>query len=238
VLESENKSGTLSLKQLRNSVISTLHMYPNEADYKVYYFAAPLAYDVQNLLLKSLEEPPAHVIFLLSGESETDFLPTVQSRCVPFHLAPLSEEDLARLRPDLQSQPLFLPLSGGWSGPALDLDVEQIESITKATSNLLRLYLGRREYALLAELEALQKAKTLIPVLRCCVYLLQVSLSLAPAFASGSELAEVSTLFTNKLSVAKRCHLLAVLEDYLSAGNAVGRNQTLRVTALGASLCT
>ena len=45
-------------------------------------------------LLKSLEEPPARTIFLLSAEELPRELDTIVSRCVEVKLRPLSEEDL------------------------------------------------------------------------------------------------------------------------------------------------
>ncbi len=45
-------------------------------------------------LLKSLEEPPARTIFLLSAEELTPALDTIVSRCVEVRLSALAEEDL------------------------------------------------------------------------------------------------------------------------------------------------
>src|SRR6202050_5426790 len=43
-----------------------------------------------NSVLKTLEEPPEHLILLLTAENPYDLLPTIRSRAVSFHLAPLS----------------------------------------------------------------------------------------------------------------------------------------------------
>lgn len=48
-------------------------------------------------LLKSLEEPPARTIFLLSAEELSRELDTIISRCVEVKLRALSEEDLASI---------------------------------------------------------------------------------------------------------------------------------------------
>jgi DNA polymerase-3 subunit delta' len=48
-------------------------------------------------LLKSLEEPPARTIFLLSAEELPRALDTIVSRCVDVKLRPLSEEDLTSI---------------------------------------------------------------------------------------------------------------------------------------------
>jgi DNA polymerase-3 subunit gamma/tau len=48
-----------------------------------------------NALLKTLEEPPAHVKFLLATTDPQRLPVTVLSRCLQFHLAPLSEDLIA-----------------------------------------------------------------------------------------------------------------------------------------------
>lgn len=50
---------------------------------------------VQNKLLKSLEEPPEGVSFLLGAETESPILPTVLSRVKKYVVPPFSEEQIA-----------------------------------------------------------------------------------------------------------------------------------------------
>ncbi len=47
-----------------------------------------------NSLLKTLEEPPEHLILILTAENAYDLLPTIRSRSVPFHFAPLSPDQM------------------------------------------------------------------------------------------------------------------------------------------------
>lgn len=47
-----------------------------------------------NALLKTLEEPPAHVVFLLATTDPHKLLPTVLSRCLQFHLRDLSADQI------------------------------------------------------------------------------------------------------------------------------------------------
>src|SRR6478672_13048350 len=47
-----------------------------------------------NSLLKILEEPPPHLILIMTAENAYDLLPTIRSRAVPFHFAPLAPDDL------------------------------------------------------------------------------------------------------------------------------------------------
>src|SRR5215471_14290883 len=47
-----------------------------------------------NSLLKTLEEPPEHLILIMTAENAYDLLPTIRSRSVPFHFAPLSQDQM------------------------------------------------------------------------------------------------------------------------------------------------
>src|SRR2546426_204396 len=47
-----------------------------------------------NSLLKTLEEPPAHLILIMTAENAYDLLPTIRSRAVPFQFAPLSRDSM------------------------------------------------------------------------------------------------------------------------------------------------
>src|SRR5580693_2751062 len=47
-----------------------------------------------NSLLKTLEEPPAHLILMMTAENPYDLLPTIRSRAVFFHLGPLSNGEM------------------------------------------------------------------------------------------------------------------------------------------------
>lgn len=64
---------------------------PYEARYKVYIIrdAEKLTVDASNCLLKTLEEPPSHVILIVTALDAKMLLPTVVSRCQQIVLAPL-----------------------------------------------------------------------------------------------------------------------------------------------------
>src|ERR1700722_18983570 len=47
-----------------------------------------------NSLLKTLEEPPAHLILIMTARNPYDLLPTIRSRAVPFRLSPLTPEEM------------------------------------------------------------------------------------------------------------------------------------------------
>lgn len=70
---------------------------PNESPYRVMILAEAEAMTVQaqNALLKILEEPPAHVLFVLTCDKRTSLLETIRSRCVCLSLSPVEWEEAA-----------------------------------------------------------------------------------------------------------------------------------------------
>ncbi|MGB9887495.1 MAG: DNA polymerase III subunit gamma/tau [Moorellales bacterium] len=71
---------------------------PVQGRYKVYivdevHMLTPEAF---NALLKTLEEPPAHVIFVLATTEPQKIPPTVLSRCLRFDFRPLGPQEISR----------------------------------------------------------------------------------------------------------------------------------------------
>ena len=65
---------------------------PTRSRYKIYIIdeVHMLSSHSFNALLKTLEEPPSHVIFILATTHPQKIPPTVLSRCLQFHLKNLS----------------------------------------------------------------------------------------------------------------------------------------------------
>ena len=84
----------IGVDQLRDWVREVAALRPAQAGYGVGVLApADMLTDAgQNMLLKSLEEPPAQVKWLLVTESPAGLLPTVRSRCQQVTLAALPVE--------------------------------------------------------------------------------------------------------------------------------------------------
>ncbi len=78
------KPGSISVDDIREQINETVDIRPYEGDYKVYIIpqADLMTPQAQNALLKTLEEPPAYVVFLLLTENADALLPTITSRCV------------------------------------------------------------------------------------------------------------------------------------------------------------
>lgn len=93
-----------------------------------------------NSLLKTLEEPPEHLILIATVENMYDLLPTIRSRAIVLTLAPLSNEEMrefARVHqmPDAAKR---IALSGGSPGLALSLDIAAYEKRRTAMLALLK----------------------------------------------------------------------------------------------------
>jgi DNA polymerase III subunit delta' len=93
-----------------------------------------------NSLLKTLEEPPAHLILILTARNPYDLLPTIRSRSVPFQLGRLPEADM---RAFLQTRSLDDPerrlaLAEGAPGLAVSIDLEAYDRRRTAMLALLK----------------------------------------------------------------------------------------------------
>ncbi|RYY23969.1 MAG: DNA polymerase III subunit gamma/tau [Sphingomonadales bacterium] len=78
-------------------VIENAQYMPSRGKYKVYLIdeVHMLSKPAFNALLKTLEEPPAHVKFLLATTDPQKLLVTVLSRCLQFNLKRLDEEQIS-----------------------------------------------------------------------------------------------------------------------------------------------
>ncbi|MBO5222291.1 MAG: hypothetical protein J6C26_08250 [Clostridia bacterium] len=77
-------------------LLADIVLTPNDGEHKIYRIdkAEKMLPAAQNLLLKTLEEPPHYAVFLLLCTAKEGVLPTVRSRCQVLSLAPLPEEIL------------------------------------------------------------------------------------------------------------------------------------------------
>jgi DNA polymerase-3 subunit delta' len=102
-----------------------------------------------NSLLKTLEEPPQHLIVIMTAENAYDLLPTIRSRAVPFYFAPLGAEEM---RAFVRSRGLDQPdrriaLAAGSPGIAVSLDLEAYDKRRAAMLVLLKAAAGVSPFA-------------------------------------------------------------------------------------------
>jgi DNA polymerase-3 subunit delta' len=102
-----------------------------------------------NSLLKTLEEPPDHLVLIMTAENAYDLLPTIRSRAVPFHFAPLSGEQMqafVRAR-GLDRPERRVALAAGSPGLAVSLDLEAHDKRRDVMLALLKAAAGAAPFA-------------------------------------------------------------------------------------------
>lgn len=94
-LDAASHRGIDDIREIRERVAQQ----PVEGRYKVYILdeAHSLTSDASNALLKTLEEPPSHVVFVLCTTDPIKLLPTIRSRCQRFAFRRPSPGQLAEV---------------------------------------------------------------------------------------------------------------------------------------------
>jgi len=83
-IDAASNRGIDDVRELKEAV----HTMPYESEHKVYIIdeVHMLTKEAFNALLKTLEEPPAHVVFILATTEEEKLLDTILSRCQVFRM--------------------------------------------------------------------------------------------------------------------------------------------------------
>ncbi len=112
------------IRQLRERV----GYAPNLARFKVYIIdeVHMLSKDACNALLKTLEEPPPHVIFILATTEAHKLLPTIISRCQRFDFRRISQADVIRKLGEIAA------------GEGIRVQPETLRLIARASTGSLR----------------------------------------------------------------------------------------------------
>ena len=203
----------LPVKELRES-LDDVEKYPADGSHKVYIIdgADLLNEQKQNTLLKTLEEPPEFVTFILTAKSSDAFLPTVLSRCAVLSMRPVEDTVLEKALleklgdPDPTALRRAVMLSGGYIGAALELykkrDDELFERCERFAEAFVRgEWLGMTELLTFAGKDARQKFTEFVSALekyikRCFGY----AVAGLPDGLSETEKA-LAALGTEKLSL-------------------------------------
>jgi DNA polymerase-3 subunit delta' len=136
-----------------------------------------------NSLLKTLEEPPPYLILLATAENPYDLLPTIRSRSVPVHLAPLADDEMeafARVR-GLSDAERRVALAAGSPGLAVSFDLAAYDKRREAMKTLIEAASGKATFsvwAAQAEKVALARSEKLESYLKVLYLLLEDMLHL------------------------------------------------------------
>lgn len=104
-IDAASNRGIDDIRELKDAV----HTLPYESKRKVYIIdeVHMLTKEAFNALLKTLEEPPAHVVFILATTEEEKLLDTILSRCQVFRFRSPSRAVLASLVTDVAKKEGF-----------------------------------------------------------------------------------------------------------------------------------
>ncbi len=102
-----------------------------------------------NSLLKTLEEPPDHLILLLTAANPYDLLPTIRSRAVSLHLGPVSDEEMRQFAAGrkLEDAERRVALAQGSPGLAVSIDLDAYDRRCAAMLTLLEAAAGIAPFA-------------------------------------------------------------------------------------------
>jgi DNA polymerase-3 subunit delta' len=121
----KGEGGTIKIDQMR-ALRHEAALSPLEGHWKVYIIRQmeQATAEAANCLLKTLEEPPTHVILLLTATESEALLPTIVSRCQVLNLRPLATETVQKALQehwgvDVERAQLLARLSSGRLGQAV-----------------------------------------------------------------------------------------------------------------------
>lgn len=143
------------------------YILPNDGDKKVYLIpdCDNMTIGAANALLKVLEEPPLHAMFILTASNKSAVPETILSRCLQIEVFPMSAEELTfalnSICPEKQNEiPSVISKANGNIGRALDiLNNEKYADVNTIVNEIFSAITKRNEYALLKSLTALSKDK-------------------------------------------------------------------------------
>ncbi len=128
-VEGRSTVTTITIDAIRE-LERTVNLNPFEGSRTVIIIdgAGTMTVDASNALLKTLEEPPPGVLFLLLTDDEEALLPTIRSRCQTLQLLPMSRQRMIdfltqqRSVPSDEADHLYRLSRGclGWALAALD----------------------------------------------------------------------------------------------------------------------
>lgn len=222
------------------------YVLPNEGARRVFILCdiQNMTEQAQNALLKILEEPPAHVLFLLTCEQRSQLLETVLSRVFPVTLRGVDTAEavtaLRRYLPDRSPEELqqSAVLWGGVIGQALRglRDGSYRELLTLLTQ-LAQGVVAGSELTLLKATAPLEKNREAVPAVLSGLQLIFRD-ALTARFGGTAFLGtdpETARMLGQTLAQHQLLELLRVVED-LQIARLYNMNHTLFLTTLCARL--
>jgi DNA polymerase III subunit delta' len=211
--------------------------------------ADTMRWDVANVFLKILEEPPGSATLILTARSPYSLLPTIISRCMQFHFAPLPQADVEKILQDkTEHKPagrkLAAQLAEGSPGLAIEMNLEQAtEQRRNALRILERAARGEGFAQLFAETAALAKDRESSFEEQIAAFygllsdLLELTSGVKQPTLRNAPLIKELTALANLVNTAWVMRAISGFDE-LHAGARRNLNRQLGLDALAASLVT
>ena len=209
--------------------------------------AETMRWDVANVFLKILEEPPGSATLILTAPSPSALLPTIVSRCMQFHFAPLPLPEVEQiLKSHTGHKPsevkLAAQLSEGSPGLAMELNLEEaVEKRRTALRVLERAAKGQGFAQLFTDTSALAKDReSSLEDLLAVFYgllsdLLELSAGVHAPHLRNPHLAKELAALAGSPDTAWTMRAIRQLDE-LAAGARRNLNRQLGLDALAAAL--
>jgi DNA polymerase-3 subunit delta' len=211
--------------------------------------ADTMRWDVANVFLKILEEPPGSATLLLTAPSPYSLLPTIVSRCLQFHFAPLPQADVEKILEDKSNlkpadRKLAAQLAEGSPGLAIEMNLEQAPQQRRNALRILeRSARGEGFAQLFAETAALAKDRESSFEEQISVFygllsdLLELTSGVKQPTLRNVPLAKELSALANFVNTAWVMRAISGFDE-LHAGARRNLNRQLGLDALAASLVT
>jgi DNA polymerase III subunit delta' len=104
--------------------------------------AETMRWDVSNIFLKILEEPPESSTLILLAPSPYQLLPTIRSRCLQFSLSPLATPEVEKIvsvhtKMTPEERKLSAQYAEGCPGTAIGMDLEAVAKLHRDALTIL-----------------------------------------------------------------------------------------------------
>jgi DNA polymerase III subunit delta' len=211
--------------------------------------ADTMRWDVANVFLKILEEPPGSATLILTAPSPYSLLPTIVSRCLQFHFAPLPQADVEKiLQDETERKPaerkLAAQLAEGSPGLAIEMNLEQASQQRRNALRILeRAACGEGFAQLFAETAALVKDRESSFEEQIAVFysllndLLELTSDVKNPTLRNAPLVKELTVLASLVNTAWVMRAISGFDE-LHAGARRNLNRQLGLDALAASLVT
>ena len=211
--------------------------------------ADTMRWDVANVFLKILEEPPGSATLILTALSPYSLLPTIVSRCMQFHFAPLPQADVEKILQDKTAhksaeRKLAAQLAEGSPGVAIEMNLEQASQQRRNALRILEHAARGEGFAqLFAETAALAKDRESSFEEQIATFygllsdLLELTSGVKQPTLRNVPLVKELTTLANLVNAAWVMRAISGFDE-LHAGARRNLNRQLGLDALAASLVT